>query len=110
MQGKMKEAPIQKLILDWLAAEHILAYRMNTGIAKFDERFVAFGVKGMADIIAFKLVGAGIYCRNWVIWIECKATKGKQSEFQKSFQKQVEEQGHTYILARSLEDVMQVLK
>jgi hypothetical protein len=44
------------------------------------------------------------------IWIEVKAADGKQSELQKSFQQQVEEHGHTYILARSLEDVTAVIK
>jgi len=39
------------------------------------------------------------------LWIECKTPKGKQSEAQKSFQIQVEEQNHTYIVARSIEDV-----
>ena len=53
----MKESPVQRLILDWLAAEHILAFRMNTGVAKFDDRFVRFGTKGMADILAFKAWG-----------------------------------------------------
>ena len=49
----MKESPVQRLILDWLAAEHIFSLRMNTGVAKFDDRFVRFGVKGQGDILAF---------------------------------------------------------
>jgi len=44
------------------------------------------------------------------LWIECKAAKGKQSELQKSFQEQVEREGHRYIVARSIEDVEQALK
>ena len=47
------EGFIQDLILDWLAAKHILAFRMNTGALKIDKRYVKFGVKGMADILAF---------------------------------------------------------
>jgi len=116
----MKESPVQRLILDWLAAEHYLAFRMNTGVAKFDDRFVKFGVKGMADILTFKSTDYIYECTyagsgtpwdakairlQMPIWIETKATKGKQSEFQKSFQRQVEEHGHIYILAKSLEDV-----
>ena len=111
----MKESPIQRLILDWLAAERILAFRMNTGVAKFDTRFVRFGVKGMADILSFPKLYTG--CRacgdQWkdtaVVWIETKRPDGKQSPEQKSFQQQVEEDGHIYILARSLEDVQRVI-
>jgi hypothetical protein len=39
------------------------------------------------------------------VWIECKDSKGKQSDLQKSFQAQVEAEGHKYIVARSIEDV-----
>jgi hypothetical protein len=39
------------------------------------------------------------------MWIEVKSATGKQSELQKSFQAQVEAEGHRYIVARSIEDV-----
>ena len=104
------EGFIQDLILDWLAAKHILAYRMNTGAMKIDKRYVKFGVKGMADILAFPtyivLQHPGVAKEYTVpLWIEVKSDKGKQSLEQKSFQDQVEEHGHNYIVARSIEDV-----
>jgi hypothetical protein len=76
-------------------------------------RPVSFGVKGMADILAFKLTRhhpaeGGDFID--VFWIELKADGNRQSEFQKSFQAQVEAHGHTYIVARSLEGVIEVLK
>jgi hypothetical protein len=93
-----------KQVLDYLAAKHILAFRMNTGMARFDGRFVKFGVKGMADILAF--------FRGWngepvilPVWIETKAKDGRQSEYQKSFQALVESHGHRYIIARSIDDL-----
>ena len=43
-------------------------------------------------------------------WIETKSPNGKQSEFQKSFQKQVEDEGHMYILAKTLEAVQERMK
>lgn len=114
------EGAIQRAILQYLAARHVLAFRMNTGAVhseyKGKSRFMRFGVPGMADILAFPKIqqsditgygrGAGlIYEVPAIMWIEVKAENGKQSELQKSFQKQVEEQGHRYILARSIEDV-----
>lgn len=107
--SKGSEAQTQKLILDWLAANHVLAFRMNTGAGKFSnpsgkERFMHFGVPGMADILAFR--GQRAHWPSTPVWIEVKAPKGKQSELQKSFQAQVEAEGHTYVLAYSLDDVL----
>ncbi len=108
----MTESQIQRSITDYLAARRIMAFRMNSGVAKMDGRFVRFGVPGMADILAFRKVdgypeeGGGSIN---VLWIECKAPKGLQSQLQRSFQQQVEAEGHVYILARSIEDVEAVL-
>jgi len=101
---KTTEAQTLKAIMDWLQAKGILAYRMNVlAMPTADgKRFIKAGVPGMADILAFP----GAFC---VYWIEVKAPKGIQSELQKSFQKQVEDHGHRYIVARSLEDVTSLL-
>jgi hypothetical protein len=104
---KTPEGYVQSAILDYLDAKHVLAFRMNTGAVKLASGFVRFGVKGMADIIAFGNTRMPRLPR--VIWIECKAAGGRQSEEQKSFQAQVEEAGHTYIVARSIDDVAVVL-
>ena len=77
---------------------------MNTGATQFQNNpggkkyFVKFGVKGMADILAFT--------KSSVIWCECKSSTGKQSEHQKEFQKEVEQFGHIYVLAHSVDDVI----
>ena len=116
--GFMKESDIQKAILAWLAAKHILAFRMNTGAMAGEhngkKRFMRFGTPGMADILAFPVFLKVCTCDEerqqiFPTWIEVKAEKGKQSEFQKSFQAQVEEAGHRYILAKSVEDVDAIL-
>jgi hypothetical protein len=102
----VSESHIQKSILDYLAARHILAFRMNSGVANIDKRFIRFGVPGMADILACPqhLCDDGDW-RPVFLWLECKAPKGKQSELQKSFQTQVVEAGHFYAVVRSIEDV-----
>jgi hypothetical protein len=113
MSEKLSESAILKQILDYLAAKHILAFRMNIGQANMGDRFVRFGVRGMADILAFVHRGLdenGKWC-SYIrpLWIECKTAKGAQSQFQRSFQLQVEVEGHKYIVARSIEDVEAVL-
>jgi hypothetical protein len=113
------EGMVLKQILDWLAAKHILAFRMNTGAVaseyKGKQRFMRFGTPGMADILAFP-PNKRIVWSNYdhsretnVLWIEVKSEKGKQSELQKSFQKQVENYGHKYVVARGITDVNEVL-
>ena len=106
----MKESDIQRAILDYLAAKRILAFRMNSGAMfgshKGKKWAVRFGEPGMADILASTTGGGELD----VWWIEVKSEKGKQSEEQKSFQRLVENHGHGYILARSVDDVMAILR
>lgn len=109
------EGQVKAAIMEYLAVRHILAFRMQTGsIAgeyKGKTRLVSFGVPGMADILAFGTEqGCDGYDHVLPIWIECKAPKGKQSELQKSFQAQVEAEGHRYIIARSIDDVEAALR
>ena len=112
---KVSEAQTQRLILDWLAAKGILAFRQNTGAVrssyKGKERFMRFGVPGMADIQAFPKIAIArdMHPVLTPTWIEVKAPKGKQSDLQKSFQELVEAHGHKYIVAYSLEDVEKAL-
>jgi len=115
----MSEANTQKAILDWLAAKHILAYRMNVGgLRDATGRTVRFGTPGMADILAFPnhkrrvdtVFGNVLTDISLPTWIEVKSVTGKQSALQKSFQEQVEREGHKYILARDLKDVEEAMK
>jgi len=111
---KLSESQIQRAILDYLAARHVLAFRMNTGTMtseyKGKKRLMRFGVPGMADILAFPphQVASDRFCA--VMWIEVKSEIGRQSETQQSFQEQVEREGHKYIVARSVEDVIEALQ
>jgi hypothetical protein len=127
---KGPEALTQDLILDWLEAEHILAYRMNTGATLVPEtdrskrRFIAYGVKGMADILSFpdlckfcrihrshrKGFCGRCELRPKVLWIEVKSATGSQTPEQRSFEEQVKAAGHGYIVVRSLEDVIAYLQ
>jgi len=116
--SKGPEAQIQAAIMDYLATERILAFRNNTG-AMFGYHngkkwAVRFGVPGMADIVSYPKLkrpsGAWTEIYDGILWIEVKAPKGKQSELQKDFQKLVESHGHTYLLATSVDEVMEFLK
>jgi hypothetical protein len=69
----------------------------------------------MADILAFQNVprfdvdSDGFVDDITPFWLECKTEKGKQSDYQKSFQAQVEAEGHIYAICRSIDDVKELL-
>lgn len=81
--------------------------RMNTGQANMGGRRVKFGYPGIADL--FVRV-RGPKCQvHGVLWIELKAGT-KQSEAQIAFQQQAEKWGDRYIVAKSVDDVLDALE
>ena len=90
------EGQVVRACLDLLAAERILAFRMNTGAVKVGKRFFRFGTVGMADILAFPY--------GWVLWVECKATT-KQTAEQKSFGDLVTHHCHDYIIVEDSDEL-----
>lgn len=113
---KEKESDIQRTILDGLAAMHIWAIRMNSGAMygshKGKRWAVRFGRKGMADILALRLKTV-LWTGDHLIsptWIEVKQPGKKQTPDQILFQKEVEAEGHRYILATSWEGVLAVIQ
>lgn len=108
----MSEADTQKAILDWLAVKQIYALRLNTGIGFQGGRPVRAhsGGAGVADILAFIDVLLDVNGRprhaSWPLWIEVKSFRGIQSPEQQSFEAKVRGEGHEYIVARDLDEVI----
>jgi len=127
----IKEKHVQRAVLDYLAAEGILAIRLNSGVAERDGRRIALAPEGTADIVAqipserpvcwpptsrvaLSLRPGGtttLECWAAIIcWIECKKpARGTLSAAQRAFRELVEREGAPYIKARSLDDVMRVI-
>ena len=57
-----------------------------------------YAVNGVPDILVLAF--------HTVIFVECKTAIGVQSPAQKEFQSEVESRGYTYILARSVDDII----
>lgn len=102
-RGKSPEAIQQQAILQWFAVQGVLAYRINTGAVKLENRFVRFGVAGFSDLVAFSWFPGETHPRT--LFVEVKSATGRQRPEQKSFAAQVEEHGMHYLLARSVDDV-----
>lgn len=113
--SQASERQILRAVMDYLAAKRVLAFRMNSGTLPGRlGKPVSFGVAGMADVLAFPknygvLLGYPV-SQTTIMWLECKTATGKQSELQKSFQAQVEGEGHRYKIVRSIEDLEEALK
>ncbi len=96
---KILEKEVQKGILDYLIMKKVFHYRNNTGVSFTREGgMYRYGAIGSPDIIC---VINGQY-----VGIECKSSFGKQSDGQIEFQKKLEKEGGKYILAYSIDDVI----
>ena len=108
------EGMILDAVLDYLAAEHITAFRCNTGAVKIDERFVRFGTPGFSDILAVVTVSGKFkgFPVQWVepFFLECKSEKGRQSAEQRSFERQVKDAGAQYFIVRSVDELEEILR
>lgn len=97
-----KEHHIQCQIITYLRFKKIYCWATPNGErrdARSGKRLKMEGVlPGVSDITA--LIGNKTY------YIEVKTEKGIQSKSQKEFQRNVEAQGHDYLIFRSLEDAI----
>lgn len=91
------EKETQKLILDYLSAKGYLFWRNNTGNFK---GFYKAGILGSPDIFVVKPPTGQL------IGIEVKDVKGKLSEGQELFRDRLNSQGGVYVVARSIDDVI----
>jgi hypothetical protein len=77
-------------------------WRQNTGVARMGKRVVRFGVPGQADL-------TGILSDGRRLEIEVKSPTGRQTLDQQRYQQMIERFGGLYVLARSVEDVEEML-
>lgn len=98
----LSEHDVQSQILGWLAQKGIFHYRQNTGAAKLTGgHWVRFGKKGAPDIVAVE--------KGRFIGIEVKKVGEEQSDDQFTYEKNLRRAGGEYILAYSLDDVIELL-
>lgn len=97
------EKSLQKEILSFLRHAGIFAWRQNIGATKIDNRFIKFGHPGISDII-------GILPDGRFLAIEVKLEGRKTTRYQEMFLETIRENGGVAIVARSLYDVMCLVK
>ncbi len=97
------EAKVAAEIKDYLTKTGRFFIRINSGKVKVSGGWMQLAPKGTADMLTFDHAGK-------CVWIETKHAKGVQSDEQIDFEMRVRLLGHTFILARCLDDVMEVLR
>jgi Holliday junction resolvase len=93
---------VKKLTPETIVKRQIKQYLWIRGWFNFHLTAGIGSYLGLPDRIAIK--------DGRVLFIEIKAPKGVQSNYQKRFQKYIECCGGEYVLARSVEDVMNVIE
>ncbi|MCK4297762.1 MAG: hypothetical protein KAX28_14035 [Candidatus Marinimicrobia bacterium] len=89
---KISENDIKRQIKDYLSLKRYFHFHILQGLGAY---------KGIPDIIAIK--------NNRVLFLEIKRLTGKQSDYQKQFQVDIEGQGGEYYLIKSLEDLIKII-
>lgn len=109
MSKKTPESYVKAAVIEYLKLRKVFFLRLNSGSmiveSKGKQRRIAMGEKGTADLLVF--VPDELECleNSRAYWLECKAEGGKQTPAQKEFQKRVEQEGHRYLIVRSVDDV-----
>ena len=114
----MTEADILRTITDYLQIgmnQHKWWYtRLNSGSffvgSEGSGRMIKGAGKGTADILVIKHDACvqNIW-HHRVLFLEVKSEKGKQSEAQREFEAQIKEQGASYFVVRSVDEVEKLL-
>jgi hypothetical protein len=102
VKGEASEADIQRTILDYLKLHKIVHWRNQSGAWKVGKRYVRFGAVGSPDIFAV--------VQGTIFGIEVKKPGESQSKQQQAWEIMFLDAGGRYILAYSLEDVIEGLK
>ncbi len=100
----MREADIQRQVLEFLAAMRIPTLRVNSGrIWAGNGRILKFGAQGFPDLLAWP--GRGI-----TLAIEVKCPGAELSPEQIVWAHKLRDKGIPFIVARSVEDVAARIK
>ena len=90
---KITENDVKKVVKDYLTIKGWFHFHVLQGLGAY---------KGIPDIIAIK--------GGQVLFIEVKKPTGKQSQYQKEFQADIEAHDGNYLLVKSVEDLLKGIK
>jgi len=89
---KITENDVKKQVKQYLSLKGYFHFHIMQGLGAY---------RGIPDIIAIK--------NNRVLFLEIKRPGGRQSDYQKQFQADIEEHGGEYYLVKSLDDLVKII-
>ena len=89
---KISENDVKRQVKDYLSIKKYYHFPILQGLG---------AKRGIPDIIAIK--------NNRVLFLECKRPGGKQSDYQKQFQADIEGHGGEYYTVKSLDDLIKII-
>lgn len=92
-QLKVSEGDMKRAVKDYLRWQGWFCCHIQQGMGSY---------KGIPDIYAIK--------GGRSLWIEGKTAQGRQSEHQLQFEDEIKAHGGEYLVARSVDDVMEYLR
>jgi len=99
----LRERDVRSQITDWLSRYGYFWEPLHSGAARMASgNFTRFGTPGRADLL--------VVFGGHAVFVEIKAPDGRQSDKQKVFEQRVNAAGAVYVLARSLEDVIEQVR
>ena len=87
-EQKLTETDIRRQVTDYLQLRQYFCFYVLQGLGAY---------KGIPDLIAVK--------NGRVLFIELKTPRGRQSEYQRKFQADLEAAGGEYVLCRGVDDL-----
>ena len=87
-EQKLTETDIRRQVTDYLQLRQYFCFYVLQGLGAY---------RGIPDLIAVK--------NGRVIFIELKTPRGRQSEYQRKFQANLEAAGGEYVLCRGVDDL-----
>ena len=98
----MSESQLVNEIFRYYYKSNVFIWRSNSGTFKSGPRWIKCNVPGIGDLTGFNEKGK-------FVTIECKTGKNQQQPSQILFEQECRDRNTTYILAYSLQDVIDVI-
>ena len=98
------QTAVERLLRIYEKRGQALYIKNNSGAIKTEKRFVRFGKVGSSDFLLFM--------PDKTYFLECKSSKGRQTDRQADFQRRVERLGqhYQYLIIREVRQVYDILE
>jgi len=99
----VSESELVNLIFKYYYKSNVFIWRSNSGTFKAGRRYIKCNIPGVGDLTGF-MGPDGRF-----VTIECKTGANSQLDTQIDFERECEARNTIYILARSLQDVIDII-